>query len=402
MRFVLRWFRKHPHAKVKSRPERARPQLEVLEDRQVPTVQFFGGNVLSHVQAQALFLGSSWSSGASASLTGTVNAYLKDVTNSAYMDALTQAGYGVGRGSAVAGALDNVLLPANSVINDSSIQSKIQTDINNGLLQTPNSNTLYIVYVQPNVAVNLGFGQGTTQQGILGYHGAFGGQTASGVPETIRYAVIAYPGGTVGNSSLNTTAINQLTAVTSHELAEAVTDPDVNYAQLGWYDPQRGEIGDMTENNPNALVWLDGYLVQEVAGKNDQLLALPTTPITPPTPTPPAPTPPTPPTTPVSTVATTTTLTAKVNRTHWWQPPSVTFTVTITPASGQLLPDGQVELLADGQVLGTASVQVVNGVATATFTVQFFGSGNYNFTASYLGSSSFQGSTSNSVGVTVY
>src|SRR5439155_17660356 len=123
-------------------------------------------------------------------------------------------------------------------------------------------------------AVDLGAGQGTTQQGILGYHGAFAGHDAAGHPATLRYAVIAYPGGSVGNSNLGTSALDQLTAVTAHELAEAITDPDVNFAQLGWYDPERGEIADITEDNSNSWVRLDGYLVQEVASQNDQLLPI--------------------------------------------------------------------------------------------------------------------------------
>src|SRR5207302_6263995 len=174
----------------------------------------------------------------------------------------------VGTGTATAGYVDAATsVTANSVISDSFIQNAVLNNINQNHLQSPDANTLYIVYVEPNVAVNLGAGQGTTQRGVLGYHGAFAGPNGS----TIRYAVIAYPGGSIGNSSLGTSAQDQLTAVTSHELAEAVTDPDVNYARLGWYDPQRGEIGDVTENNPNALVRVDGYLVQEVADKNDQL-----------------------------------------------------------------------------------------------------------------------------------
>src|SRR5205085_974616 len=141
---------------------------------------------------------------------------------------------------------------------------------------------------------------------------------------TIRYAVIAYPGGAVHNSSLGTAAVDQLTAVTSHELAEAVTDPDVNFGRLGWYDPRRGEIGDVTENNPNALVRLDNYLVQEVADRNDQLLSIFAT--TPPTPTNP--------------IATTATLTAGAVTRHGFQPPTVTLTVAISPASGSTVPGG--------------------------------------------------------------
>jgi hypothetical protein len=56
----------------------------------------------------------------------------------------------------------------------------------------------------------------------------------------------------------------------------------------------------------------------------------------------------------------------------------------------------------NGRVLGAATVQVVNGVAEAPFTVAFFGRGSFTFDAQYLGSSQFQGSTSNAVTVNVF
>jgi len=387
MNWLMCWLGRRPRAALGSRrPHSARPRVEGLEERQVPTVFNYGGNVLPHVEAQALYLGNEWSTvPAIAAQTTTVDAFLKDITGGAYMDALTSAGYGVGRGTASAGAVDKTAIAANSTITDASIQASIQADIKSGLLQAPDANRLYIVYVEPNVAVNLGFGQGTTQQGILGYHGAFAGPNGA----TIRYAVVAYPGGTVGNSTLPqaNTAFDQLTDVTSHELAEAVTDPDVNYAQLGWYDPRRGEIGDITENNPNAYVRLDGYLVQEVANQNDQLLSIN---LSPPAPTPSP-----------GTTETTTKLTAGRVRYHWFGPATETLTVTITPGSGSVAPSGTVELMYNGTVLGTAQVRIVNGVATATFTVEYYANGNYAFSAQYQGSSQFQGSSSNSVTVAV-
>jgi hypothetical protein len=372
-----------------SRPRQqaaARLQVEVLEPRQVPTVLYYGGNLLPHVEAQALFLGSRWASNsANAAQAATLNGFLTDVTGGAYMDALTSAGYGVGRGTAAAGAVDHRRIAAKAVISDATIQADLQAGIKRGLLQAPDANRLYIVYVEPNVAVNLGGGQGTTKQGILGYHGAFAGADASGHAAVIRYAVIAYPGGSVGNSSLGTAAIDQLTAVTSHELAEAVTDPDVNFGQLGWYDPWLGEVGDITENDPSAYVRLDDYLVQEVAGPNDHLLSID---VAPPTP-------------PAGTITTTTTLAAGPVHYHWYGPATETLTVTITPGSGAVAPGGTVALLYDGNVLGTATVQVVNGVALATFDVEFFANGSYTFSAQYLGSGPFQGSASDAVTVTV-
>jgi Bacterial Ig-like domain (group 3) len=367
-------------AKKPRRPAAARPQLEALEDRQVPAVLNFGGSLLPHVEAQALFLGNEWSSvPADAAQTTTLNAFLKDLTGGAYMDALTRAGYGVGRGSAAAGAVDNAALTAGSTITDGAIRAEIQADVNDSVLQAPDANRLYVVYVEPNVAVNLGAGQGTTQQGILGYHAAFAGHDAAGNPTVLHYAVVAYPGGSVGNSTLpGRAALDQLTAVSSHEVAEAATDPNVNFGRLGWFDPRRGEIGDITENNPNAFVRLDGFLVQEVADRNDQLLPILNA---------------------SSLTATAATLRGTVNPNTFV--PTVTFTVTITPASGQVAPDGTITVLVGNAVLGAARVQVVNGVATATFTVAFFAPGDFTFTAVYSGSSQFLGSFSNTVTVHV-
>jgi hypothetical protein len=390
MSWLSRWFVKRPSAAAASRrTSAARPRVEALEDRQVPTVQFFGGNLLTQVHAQALYLGNEFSSAPTNGETATLDAFLKGLTGGAYMQALSGAGYGVGPGSAVAGKVDNAALTPGSVISDAFIQSRLQADVTSGLLQAPGANTLYVVYVEPDVAVNLGFGQGTTQQGILGYHTAFLG--ANGQP--IRYAVVVTPGGAAGNSVLPeaATAMDQLTAVTTHELAEAVTDPDINSnvngGRLGWFDPQRGEIGDITENNPNAYVRLDGNLVQEVADQNDQLLSIVTAPPTNP---------------PSGLIGTTTTLQGHVNRRRFFGPPTVTFTVVISPATGAVPPGGTVNLLVDGSVLGSATVQVVNGVAEATFTVAFFGPGSFTFTAQYLGSSQFLGSTSNAVTVNVF
>ena len=137
-----------------------------------------------------------------------------------------------------------------------------------------------------------------------------------------------------------------------------------------------------------------------MADRNDQLLSLSASP--PGTPTPPTvPTPPTPPTVPTSPVATTTTLTASAVSHHGSRPPTATLTVTVTPGSGSAVPGGWVELIYNGTVLGAARVRVVNGVATATFNVAFFGTGDFTFSAQYLGSSQFGGSSSSSVTVTV-
>src|SRR5262245_58235534 len=64
------------------RPVRLR--LEALEDREVPAVSFFGGNLLPHVQAQALYLGNEFSAAPANTEIATLDAFLKDVTGGPY------------------------------------------------------------------------------------------------------------------------------------------------------------------------------------------------------------------------------------------------------------------------------------------------------------------------------
>ena len=72
---------------------------------------------------------------------------------------------------------------------------------------------------------------------FLGYHNSF----TSSQGQSVYYAVIAHPtGGTVAVRGLS--AFQQQTLVSTHELAEAATDPVVG---SGWYDQQGGEVGDI-------------------------------------------------------------------------------------------------------------------------------------------------------------
>ena len=200
------------------------------------------------------------------------------------MDMLTNAGYNVGRGSSSTGAVDNVALNKTTGITDAQVQSEIQSLINSGALQAPDSNRLYVINVEPGVVVHNGSGASNTA--FLGYHGAFAGKTASGAAVDIHYAVIPAPGAPNFTSASQGFSSNfdEITSVTSHELAEAVTDPNVNYKALGWYDDQKnGEIGDLTRLN----TVMSGYLVQDVVNKNDQPIAPASRSAPTPTPTPP-------------------------------------------------------------------------------------------------------------------
>jgi hypothetical protein len=271
-------------AKKKDRPAkrrsadrrpRAMPRVgnfERLESREVLSVTFHGGALLSQVEAQGVYLGSDWAANSAlTSQAASLDQYLNFLVKSPYMDTLTAAGYNVGEGTDTAGKTLSLSLNKSSGITDAQIQSDLQAAISSSQLAAPDANRLYVVFVEPGVLVKLG--ADTSANSFLGYHGAFAGRDASGKAVDVHYAVMAYPGTpnpTAGSQGF-ATSFDQLTSVSSHEIAEAVTDPDVNYKALGWYDDQRnGEIGDLT----NKTTTLGGYVVQEVVGKNDQPLSI--------------------------------------------------------------------------------------------------------------------------------
>jgi hypothetical protein len=266
------WFRKLLAGKAARPPAQHRTirlQLEVLENRLTPTFSYHGGALLPHVEAQALFLGSDWvSSSTYVHQSQYLDAFVHNIVNTSYMDMLTTAGYGVGRGSASLAATDPIRIDKTVMLTDGAIQVDLQLAINAGLVKPPDANRLYVLFIEDNVPVGMSDGS-VSRTDFLSYHGAFAGHTASGQPVDIRYVVVPYPGGKTGNLSVpGLTALQSMTECASHEIAESVTDPDVNYAALGWYDDAlNDEIGDVVNLD---YITLGGYVVQRIADRQDQ------------------------------------------------------------------------------------------------------------------------------------
>jgi hypothetical protein len=250
-------------------PRRVRLELETLESRLTPTVTYHGGALLPHVEAQALYLGSEWvSSAANTQLAHSLDGFVNSLVTGPYLDMLTTAGYNVGRGTASPGGFDPLKLQPASVLADASIQVDLQLAIRAGLVKAPDANRLYVIFVEPNIGV--GFGDDlVSEDDFLGYHGAFTGHDAAGQAADIRYAVLPYPGGTSDNLAVpNVSTLQSLTVVASHEIVESITDPDVDYGALGWYDDTlNDEIADVVDLE---FVTLNGYAVQRIADKDDQ------------------------------------------------------------------------------------------------------------------------------------
>ena len=164
----------------------------------------------------------------------------------------------------------------NHTIDDSQIQAELDAQITKGSLTPPQTDgqtnivTLYALYFPHGVSITL---DGHTS-GVTGGFCAYHGTTSS--PEAY-YSVL--PDFTTDGMSTgcgnNPTEVQNVTAVSSHELAEAITDPEVGLASalskpLAWYDPNpnpaHGENGDICNGIDATTTGGDGatYTVQKI------------------------------------------------------------------------------------------------------------------------------------------
>ena len=271
-----------------------RPCLEALEDRCVPNVSWHGGPVLTNVQVENIFWGSAWTSSDGQQMQGRLNNYIAYLTQSPYMDMLSEyTGNAltprVGRGQ-LHGSM--VYLPNVSgqvVTGNFNDPSNILTNVlvpnilNGNLPALPSLNNLYIIYLPPGVTNDF-----CVNNGDYAYHGnldlskpPYNIPTDAPVPNQVQFVIVPYPDGSVNALPHGlTNSFDGITLAVSHELAETVTDPNLiwanQYAQVtqygsGWYTvlniqnnqgqlvPTKEEIGDLAQGYAGVL---NGYLVQ--------------------------------------------------------------------------------------------------------------------------------------------
>jgi hypothetical protein len=254
-----RWCSRVAAAERRGRPPSRRLSLEGLEDRVTPVVTYHGGPLLANVGVENVFYGSAWS--ADPTLTPVreqLNGFAGAITNSTYLDQLreySEPGHLIGRGQFLGAAVDPVSLSPGQFVSDGDIVGQLNAMIVSGQLRRPDANRLYVVYTPPDVHVRLPDGQDSIHD-FLGYHSSF----RDTFNEAVNYAVVVHQAGNASLGGWGYNAFQQFTEVTSHELAEAVTDPDV---RTGWFDSalgSQGEIGDLANLD---IATLNGYTVQK-------------------------------------------------------------------------------------------------------------------------------------------
>jgi hypothetical protein len=203
-------------------------------------LSYSNGPLLTSVEVYTIFWGAAWSQPAQAAMVAKINQFFDVILKSSLLDLLSEysvAGKAIGHGSRVGTSTITSPEPGGGTgtVTDAQIQQALQGWIGDGTIsRKPDKNTLYFVYVAPNIAVTDSQGDASCAQ-LCGYHWYIAGTSPA-----IYYAVMPFPGCAGCTGSLS--QIDALTSTSSHELCEAITDPE---PWSGWNDDSNGEIGDI-------------------------------------------------------------------------------------------------------------------------------------------------------------
>jgi hypothetical protein len=239
-----------PHrTKSKQHPIRVVPLHPAIRDAAAPTPQltYRNGPLLTNVEVFTLFWGAAWQDPANTPLIKQINDFFDFVLSSELIDQLGEysvSGKTIGHG-VLTGTLTLTTSEPGATLDDSAIQSMLQTGIAAHTLPAPGVNTLFFLYLPPGTQVTSS-GSASCKD-FCGYHDIS--------TDGVYYAVMPYPGCTGCEGGLAT--FDALTSTSSHELCEAITDP---VPGQGWYDDTNGEIGDICAWKTKTL---DKYTVQQ-------------------------------------------------------------------------------------------------------------------------------------------
>jgi len=204
------------------------------------------GPLITNVEVFTIFWGNFWgSTPASTDLMNKVNKFFADIVVSSVIDQLAEysvPGQTIGQGSFAGTKVINANAPVGSVT-DSAIRGQLRKWVAAQTVPKNTNGTLYFIYLDPGIVSIMGGSRSC--QSYCGYHNNVG---------KIYYAVMPYPtcSGCLGGLQ----AFDAMTASSSHELCEAITDA---VPGLGWYDDTNGEIGDICAWN---FKQVSGYTVQ--------------------------------------------------------------------------------------------------------------------------------------------
>jgi hypothetical protein len=212
---------------------------------------YHGGAVLHAVEVVPIYWGAAWATGTDVQVAAQVDAFFDFILTSQFMDLLAEyntPATTIGRGSrvtsvGVSGSEPGTVGGGVRQVTDAQVRQALQGWVAAGTIPPVTDNTLYFVYL-PRDVVSIDGGTQSCQD-YCGYH--------DHINKRLFYAVEPYitcVGCDFGG------ILDSLTKVSSHELAEAVTDPALD----AWWDSTTGdEIGDICNASTARL---GGFLIQ--------------------------------------------------------------------------------------------------------------------------------------------
>jgi len=211
----------------------------------MPHLTFMGGRILDKPKVVNVFVGDYWNTDQGKGDAAHMNGFVNTLGASGLYDMLSSE-YNVGRPA----YLGNVVIPgAVTKIGPDEIAAAVKQAATSGQVQGGDNQTIYAIHLPPQALLT--DGTVDSSQGLGGFHGSVPG--ADGNP--LLFSAIAYGDATNGInfSGRDVNSRDNNTITLSHELAEAITDPDVataqSWDQIGYYDPLGGEIGDLAVND---------------------------------------------------------------------------------------------------------------------------------------------------------
>jgi hypothetical protein len=189
----------------------------------------------------------------------TIDDFFTYILKSPFMYSMAE--YGIGYGDYLGSVFP---VPANGMTTnpttDAQIRAALAQWIEDGTVKAPNAipgaDVLYFIYLSAGVSVTKGTEVSGTD--FAGYHSFF---TPANLVSPVYYAVVPLPNAPLPGTGGESIA-DALTRISSHELAEAVTNPD----QSGWTDfvgPEpRAEIADLCQTD--TTVNMNGFAVTKL------------------------------------------------------------------------------------------------------------------------------------------
>ena len=241
-----------------------------------PHLSYYGGRVIENAEVVAVF----WGEGVSGDVKAGMGDFYETALKSSYVDWLSEydtnvsavngsrgTGQHIGRGGLKQAA---VVHPKahQGVLTDAAIRAELTAQISARKLPAPGPNTLYMVHFPAGVQIDLQGSRSCEAGGFCAYHNSFRRRG-----KEVDYGVLPDLGPGSGcdtGCGRGATVFDNQTAVASHELIEAITDPQVGLAKglgppLAWYDAAGGEIGDLCNGQQGRLRAASGrsYAVQK-------------------------------------------------------------------------------------------------------------------------------------------